>query len=106
METQVYISDIAKHDGEEVTLRGWLYGKRSSGKLHFLQVRDGTGVIQCVVSKKDVPEVAFEAATNAHQEASLEVRGKVSKDARSALGFELHTTDLKVLQGEIGRAHV
>jgi len=102
METQVYISDIAKHDGEEVTLRGWLYGKRSSGKLHFLQVRDGTGVIQCVVSKKDVPEVAFEAATNAHQEASLEVRGKVSKDARSALGFELHTTDLKVLQGEAG----
>jgi asparaginyl-tRNA synthetase len=102
METQVYISDIARHDGEEVTLRGWLYGKRSSGKLHFLQVRDGTGVIQCVVSKKDVPEAAFEAATNAHQEASVEVRGKVAKDTRSALGFELQTMDLKVLQGESG----
>jgi asparaginyl-tRNA synthetase len=102
MEQQVYISDIAKHDGKEVTLRGWLYGKRSSGKLHFLQVRDGSGVIQCVVSKKDVPEAVFEAGTHANQEASVEVRGKVAKDARSALGYELQVTDLKVLQGEAG----
>ena len=56
MDHRVYIRDIAAEDGREVLLRGWLYGKRSSGKLHFLQVRDGTGVIQCVVSKKDVPE--------------------------------------------------
>jgi asparaginyl-tRNA synthetase len=99
---QVYIKDISKHEGEEVVLRGWLYAKRSSGKLHFLQVRDGTGVIQCVVSKKDVPEPVFDAGTHAHQEASVEVRGKVTKDARSALGFELQVTDLRVLQGEGG----
>jgi len=99
---QVYVNQIASHEGQEVTLRGWLYGKRSSGKLHFLQLRDGSGVIQCVVSKKDVPEAAFAAAEGAHQEASLEVSGTVSKDARSALGFELHVKDLRVLQGEAG----
>jgi len=102
MEPQVYISDIARHEGQKVTIRGWLYAKRSSGKLHFLQVRDGSGVIQCVVSKKDVPEAVFDAGTHAHQEASVEVRGKVTKDARSALGFELQVSDLKVLQGEGG----
>ncbi len=102
MEKQTYIQEIAAHDGQEVLLRGWLYGKRSSGKLHFLQVRDGTGVIQCVVSKKDVPEAVFAAGTAVHQEASIEVRGKVVKDTRSALGFELQVSDLRVLQGEPG----
>jgi asparaginyl-tRNA synthetase len=102
MEQKVYISEIAKHEGEEVTLRGWLYAKRSSGKLHFLQVRDGSGVIQCVISKKDVPEAVFDAATHAHQEASVEVRGKVAKDARSALGFELQVSGFEMLQGEAG----
>src|ERR1041385_5481676 len=102
MRNEVYISGIAAHDGQEVTLRGWLYGKRSSGKLHFLQIRDGTGVIQGVVSKKDVPEAVFEAASNVPQEASVEVRGKVARDTRSALGFELHVTDFRVLQGEAG----
>jgi len=102
MEKQIYIADVAAHEGEDVLLRGWLYGKRSSGKLHFLQVRDGTGIIQCVVSKKDVPEAVFEAASAAPQEASIEVRGKVARDARSALGYELHVSDLRVLQGEPG----
>ncbi|HUJ25897.1 MAG TPA: asparagine--tRNA ligase [Myxococcales bacterium] len=102
MEKQVYIQDVSKHEGEEVLLRGWLYGKRSSGKLHFLQVRDGTGVIQCVLSKKDVPEAVFAAGTDVPQEASVQVRGKVAKDARSALGFELHVTDFGVIQGEPG----
>ncbi len=102
MRNEIYIHDIAAHDGQEVTLRGWLYGKRSSGKLHFLQVRDGTGVIQCVLSKKDVPEAVFEAGTSVPQEASVEVRGKVAKDSRSALGFELHVGDFKILQGESG----
>ena len=102
MEKQVYVQDIAAHEGQPVTLRGWLYGKRSSGKLHFLQLRDGTGTIQCVVSKKDVPPEAFEAADKAHQEASLEVRGNVVKDARSTLGFELQAQDVRLLQGEAG----
>ena len=102
MPDHVYVKDIAQRAEQEVELRGWLYGKRSSGKLHFLQVRDGTGTIQCVVSKKDVPEAAFEAAGHAHQEASLSVRGVVKADTRSALGFELHVKDLTVFQGEAG----
>ena len=102
MDRQVYIRDIAAEDGREAVLRGWLYGKRSSGKLHFLQVRDGTGLIQCVLSKKEVPEAAFAAAEKAPQEASVEVRGKVAKDPRSPIGYEVHVTDFRVLQGEPG----
>src|SRR2546425_10211369 len=102
MDRQVYIRDIAAEDGREVVLRGWLYGRRSSGKLHFLQVRDGTGLIQCVLSKKDVPEAVFAAAEKAPQEASVELRGKVAKDPRSPAGYELHVADFRVLQGEPG----
>ncbi|GAC1337354.1 MAG: asparagine--tRNA ligase [Myxococcales bacterium] len=102
MAEHVYIHDIAGHEGREATLRGWLYAKRSSGKLHFLQVRDGTGVLQCVVSKKDVSAEAFAAAEHAHQEASVEVTGVVAKDPRSPIGFELQTKDLRVLQGDAG----
>ena len=80
MESQVYVRDIARHEGQEVLLRGWLYGKRSSGKLHFVQLRDGTGVIQCVVSKKDVSDSAFAAAETAPQEAAVEVRGTVGRE--------------------------
>jgi asparaginyl-tRNA synthetase len=102
METQVYVKDIAAHEGQSALLRGWLYAKRSSGKLHFLQVRDGTGVIQAVVSKKDVPPEAFAAAEGAPQESALEVRGTVVKDERSPIGFEMHVKELRVLQGEAG----
>ncbi|MFL5390794.1 MAG: OB-fold nucleic acid binding domain-containing protein, partial [Myxococcales bacterium] len=102
MEPHVYVGDVAAHEGKETLFRGWLYGKRSSGKLHFIQLRDGTGIIQCVVSKKDVPETAFVAAEHAPQEASLEVRGTVAKDPRSPIGYEVHVKDLKVLQGQPG----
>src|SRR5881409_3232395 len=100
MPPHIYIEDLRRHVGQEVLLRGWLYGKRSSGKLHFLQIRDGSGLIQCVVSRKDVPEAVFAAGDKAPQEASVEVRGKVSKDPRSPIGYELHVSDFKVLQGE------
>jgi asparaginyl-tRNA synthetase len=102
MAEHVYIHEIAGQEGREATVRGWLYARRSSGKLHFLQVRDGTGIIQCVVSKKDVPPEAFAAAEHAPQEASIEVTGVVAKDPRSPLGFEVQTKDLRVLQGEAG----
>lgn len=95
---QVYIEDISRHEGQQVTLRGWIYNKRSSGKLHFLQVRDGTGVIQCVVFKGDVSPEVFEAAEHVGQESSVEVTGLVKEDKRSPLGFELGVTDFKVLQ--------
>jgi asparaginyl-tRNA synthetase len=97
----IYIQDIAKkldeHEGKTVTLRGWLYNKRSSGKLHFLQLRDGTGILQCVVFFKDVPEELFERAGKLAQETAIAVTGTVRKDARSPVGFELGVSELKVL---------
>ena len=65
---RVYIEEIGKYVGQEVTLQGWLYNKRSSGKLQFLLLRDGTGIIQCIVAKKDVPEEVFTNAENVTQE--------------------------------------
>jgi asparaginyl-tRNA synthetase len=94
----VYVSDIAQHEGQEVTLKGWLYNKRSSGKLHFLQVRDGTGVIQCVVFKGDVTPETFYRADHITQESSLIVTGTVRADARSPIGFELAVKSLEVGQ--------
>jgi asparaginyl-tRNA synthetase len=93
----VYIEDVGKHDGQEVTLRGWLYNKRSSGKLHFLQVRDGTGILQCVVFKKDVPAEQFELTDHLTQETSLMVTGIVRADTRAPLGYELGVTGLEVV---------
>lgn len=92
----VHVADIARHDGEEVTLHGWLHGRRSSGKLHFLQVRDGTGTLQCVVFKGNVSEEAFREADHLPQETSLSVTGVVKRDARSPLGFELDVRGLRV----------
>ncbi|MGE4093212.1 MAG: amino acid--tRNA ligase-related protein, partial [Candidatus Binatia bacterium] len=94
----VYISDIAKHEGHEVTLKGWLYNKRSSGKLHFLQLRDGTGTIQCVVFKGDVSPETFTRTDHLPQESSLIVTGTVRADKRSPIGFELAVKDLTVGQ--------
>ena len=92
----VYVADIAKHEGKEVTLHGWLHGRRSSGKLHFLQVRDGTGTIQCVVFKGNVSTEAFHEADHLPQETSLSVTGTVKKDPRSPIGFELDVKDLAI----------
>ncbi|MCK5381737.1 MAG: asparagine--tRNA ligase, partial [Candidatus Latescibacteria bacterium] len=94
---QTYISEIGKHEGQEVTIRGWLYNKRSSGKLHFLQVRDGTGVVQCVVFKGDVSEEVFARSDAATQESSVVVQGVVRADKRSAIGFEVGVTDLEIV---------
>jgi len=93
----VYIEDIARHSGQEVMLRGWLYNKRSSGKLHFLQVRDGTGVLQCVVFKNDVPPEQFALADHLTQESSIVVTGTVREDARAPLGFELSVRNLDLV---------
>ena len=73
--TQTYISDISKHLGEQVTIKGWLYNKRSSGKLAFLEVRDGSGIIQGVVSKKDVSDQVWNDCEHLTQESALIVTG-------------------------------
>ena len=67
----VYVKDIAQYEGQEVELRGWLYNKRSSGKLHFLQVRDGTGTIQGVIFKGDVSAETFALGQELTQESSI-----------------------------------
>jgi len=93
----VHVADIASHEGQEVTLHGWLHARRSSGKLHFLQVRDGTGTIQCVVFKGNVPAETFVEADHLPQETSLTVTGIVKKDERSPIGFELDVRGLSVV---------
>jgi asparaginyl-tRNA synthetase len=92
----VYIADVAQHEGKVVTLHGWLHNRRSSGKLHFLQLRDGTGAIQCVVFKGNVAPEAFLEADHLPQETSLAVTGVVKRDARSPIGVELDVKDLHV----------
>src|ERR1700750_1706605 len=95
---QVYINQLSKHAGEEVTLRGWLYNMRSSGKLMFPQLRDGTGVVQCVVLKKTIAPEVWEALSHLGQESPLVVRGTVRADERAPGGFEIDVVDAEVLQ--------
>ena len=71
----VYIEDIGKHTGEHVTIKGWLHNRRSSGKIHFLTVRDGSGFIQAVMSKAAVGEEAFKTADHLSQESAVIVTG-------------------------------
>jgi asparaginyl-tRNA synthetase len=94
----VYISEIGKHLGQEVTLKGWLYNKRSSGKIHFLQIRDGSGVIQGVMVKSEVGEQVFELGDKVTQESSIIVKGLVKEDKRSPSGYELGVTGLTIVQ--------
>jgi len=95
---QTYITDLSKHVGEEVTLKGWLYNMRSSGKLLFPQLRDGTGIVQCVVAKNAVAAEVWDALKPLGQESSLIVSGKVREDSRAPGGFEIDVTAAEVLQ--------
>jgi asparaginyl-tRNA synthetase len=92
-----YIQDIAKYDGQTVTLKGWLHNRRSSGKIHFLTVRDGSGFIQCVMSKQALGEEAFKRADHLAQETALIVDGTVRADARAPGGYEVDVTALQVV---------
>jgi asparaginyl-tRNA synthetase len=95
--SQTYINQLKDHIGEEVTLNGWLYNTRSSGKLVFLQLRDGSGIVQCVVFKGN-DEAVFEKAKSLGQESSLIVHGTVKADERSAIGVEIDVKDIEVIQ--------
>ena len=92
-----YIEDIGKHEGQEVTLKGWLQNKRSSGKIQFLILRDGTGTIQGVVSKATVPPEVFEQFDRATQESALVVRGMVRADKRAPSGYELDVAGYEIV---------
>ena len=93
---RAYIGQVATHAGQQVTLRGWLHNRRSSGKIHFLIVRDGTGFIQAVMSKAAVGEEAFTRAGHLSQETSLSVTGTVREDTRAKGGFEIDVARLEV----------
>jgi asparaginyl-tRNA synthetase len=92
------ISEIGKHDGQPVTIHGWLYNLRESGKLLFPQFRDGSGIIQGVVPKNAVPPEVFDAIKTLTQESSVIVEGKVRADKRAPGGFELDVSNVQVVQ--------
>ena len=92
------IGSIGTYLGQEVLLKGWVYNIRSSGKIIFILVRDGTGLIQCVVEKSSAGEELFEKAATLTQESSIEIRGSVREDKRAPGGYEMNATGLAVIQ--------
>ncbi len=98
------IARLASHVGERVTLRGWLYNKRSSGKLHFLELRDGTGICQCVVFKGDVSPELFAEADRIGQETSLEIEGVVKEHGKLKGTYEVQVASLHAI-GPVSREY-
>ncbi|NLS78445.1 MAG: asparagine--tRNA ligase [Chloroflexi bacterium] len=101
MSERIYIKDIAAHVGEQVTIKGWIYNRTDKGRLQFLLVRDGTGVVQAVVFKRDVTPEMMEDARRVTQESSVIVTGTVRQDERAPGtpgGFELSVSDFKIYQ--------
>jgi asparaginyl-tRNA synthetase len=94
---RVYIEDLGKHVGEEVQLRGWLYHKRSSGKVRFLLLRDGTGILQGVMVKGGVSEEIFSKFDTLTQESSFSMTGKIRKDDRAPGGYEMEVSDVGII---------
>lgn len=95
---QAYIAQLSHHVGEEVVLKGWLYNLRSSGKILFPQLRDGTGVVQCVALKTAITPELWEALKGLGQESALTIRGAVRADERAPGGYEIDVVDAEVLQ--------
>ncbi len=94
---KITIAQVENHVGETITLGAWIANKRSSGKIAFLQLRDGSGFMQGIVVKADVSEEIFQVAKSITQESSLYVTGVVQEDTRSAFGYELLVTNLEVI---------
>jgi asparaginyl-tRNA synthetase len=95
--TQTYIEDIARSEGQPVRLRGWLHNRRSSGKIHFLTLRDGSGFIQCVMSKQAVGEEMFKRADHLAQESAIVVDGTARADSRAPGGYEVDVIALEIV---------
>ena len=94
---QTYINKIGEHDGQNVTIKGWLHNRRSSGKIHFLVVRDGTGFLQVVMGKRDVDEATFQKADHLSQESAIIVTGTVKAEPRATGGYEMVANGLEVV---------
>src|SRR4029079_6171354 len=97
MAETTYIEDIARHEGQAVRLRGWLHHRRSSGKIHFLTLRDGSGFIQCVMSKQAVGEEMFKAADQLQPESAIIVEGSARAESRAPGGYEVDVTSLEIV---------
>jgi asparaginyl-tRNA synthetase len=95
---RIRISDAGRHVGETVELAGWLYNLRKSGKIAFPQVRDGSGLMQCVAVKEHLSEELFEAVKSLTQESSILMRGVVREEPRAPGGYEMDVTGLEILQ--------
>ncbi|MCK4575647.1 asparagine--tRNA ligase [candidate division WOR-3 bacterium] len=93
----VYIKDVSKYSEKEITIKGWLYNKRSSGKIHFLLIRDGTGIIQSVAVKGEISEEEFQMCDKLTQESSIIVSGVVREDDRSPGGYELSIKHIDIV---------
>lgn len=98
MAEHVYIGNVADHEGQEITVKGWLYNRTDKGRLQFLQLRDGTGIIQAVAFKKELPPEVFEAAQTVTQESSVIATGMIRKDDRAPGGYEMGLTDFQIVQ--------
>ena len=98
MAQRAYVEDIGRYEGQQVTLKGWLYNKTDKGKLQFLLIRDGTGIIQAVAYADDIPPESLEAIQQLTQESSIVVTGTVRADLRAPGGYELSITDLEIVQ--------
>ena len=97
----IYLEDIGRHAGEEITIKGWLHNRRSSGKIHFLILRDGTGFVQAVISKAAVGDEQFKLADHLSQETSIIVTGTARADSRAPGGFEIDVKRFEV----VGESH-
>ncbi len=98
MAQRAYVESIAEHQGQEVTIKGWLYNKTDKGKLQFLLVRDGTGIIQAVVFEDEVSPETFDAAQRVTQESSIILTGTARADKRAPGGYELAVTEMEIVQ--------
>ncbi|ASN05535.1 asparagine--tRNA ligase [Virgibacillus necropolis] len=98
---KITISQSPKNEGQTVTIGAWLANKRSSGKIAFLQLRDGTGFMQAVVAKSDVSEETFQLAKSMSQESSMYITGKIVEDTRSAFGYEMQVSDIELINEAI-----
>ena len=101
MTTDARIENIANYEGQPVTIKGWLVNRRSSGKIHFLQIRDGSGFIQAVMSKAAVGDDAFRTADHLSQESAVVIRGQVRADSRAPGGFEIDASGLEVVSPSV-----
>ncbi|PIS42239.1 MAG: asparagine--tRNA ligase, partial [Candidatus Kerfeldbacteria bacterium CG08_land_8_20_14_0_20_40_16] len=95
---EISILEIPQHLDQEVTMKSWVFNFRSSGKIYFLQLRDGSGRIQAVVSKDNVSEEAWKVCEQLTMESSVEVMGKAQEDKRSPFGYEMQVKDIKLIQ--------